>query len=386
MLSHFSLFSGIGGIDFAAEMAGFTTVGQCEFADYPTKVLEKHWPNVLRWRDVRDVTYESVRNRGIGEITLMSGGIPCQPHSVAGKRQASADERDLWPEYRRVISELRPKWILVENVPGLFSSENGRFFGNILRDLAALGYSVGWCVYGANDVGAPHKRDRVFIMGHVTSQRLQNGGRAQVADAGETESELERCGSLSRGIQALGYASGSGLSGKQWRRTGKEPENGHIESEKKDMADSESYNEGRMCGRDAEAFAGPSCGSKDVADTSSTGREERNASTESTGQAFDTGSGDEKHGGNSGDRQESGGTYNGATESGLGGDFDGISPRLYEHRWPALPGERQYEWEPPRVKTGAKNRVGRLKCLGNAVVPQQVYPILAAIAEMEGYE
>ncbi|MFA5715847.1 MAG: DNA cytosine methyltransferase, partial [Candidatus Paceibacterota bacterium] len=256
----------------------------------------------------------------------MSGGIPCQPHSVAGKRQASADERDLWPEYRRVISELRPKWILVENVPGLFSSENGRFFGNILRDLAALGYSVGWCVYGANDVGAPHKRDRVFIMGHATSQRLQNGGRAQVADAGETESELERCGSLSRGIQALGYASGSGLSGKQWRRTGKEPENGHIESEKKDMADSESYNEGRMCGGDAEAFAGPSCGSKDVADSDNEPGLQTNKAIGTIGSKQNTRD----------NVSRGGGGYKPGSdwwelESGLGRGLDGISPGLHEH-------------------------------------------------------
>lgn len=155
----------------SAEWAGFTTVGQCEFADYPTKVLEKHWPNVPRWRNVRDATAESIRERGIGEITLLSGGFPCQPHSLAGKRQASSDERDLWPEFRRVISEVTPKWVLGENVPGLFTSNDRRFFGGILNDLASLGYSVGWCTYGADDVGAIHKRDRVFIIAHAKIQQ-----------------------------------------------------------------------------------------------------------------------------------------------------------------------------------------------------------------------
>lgn len=173
MLTHFSLFSGIGGIDLAAEWAGFQTVGQCEFADYPTKVLEKHWPDVPRWRDVRDVTAESIRERGIGEITLLSGGFPCQPHSVAGKRQASADVRDLWPEFRRVIGEVTPKWILGENVPGLLTSDDRRFFGRILFDLASLGYAVGWATYGANDIGAPHKRERVFIVANTTSEGLE---------------------------------------------------------------------------------------------------------------------------------------------------------------------------------------------------------------------
>ena len=162
-----------GGIDLAAEWAGFESVGQCEFADYPTKVLEKHWPDVPRWRDVRDVTGESIRERGIKEITLLSGGFPCQPHSVAGKRKASDDERDLWPEYRRVISEVTPRWVLGENVPGLLTSEFGQFFRGILRDLSELGYSVGWATYGANAVGAFHQRSRLFIVAHANDRRSQ---------------------------------------------------------------------------------------------------------------------------------------------------------------------------------------------------------------------
>lgn len=166
MLTHFSLFTGIGGIDLAAEWAGFKTVGQCEFADYPVKVLEKNFPSVQRWRDVRDVTDKSIRESGIESITLLSGGFPCQPHSIAGKRRASTDERDLWPEYKRIISEVRPKWVLGENVPGLLSSEDGRFFRGILRDLSQMGYSVGWATYGASIVGAVHRRERVFLIAY----------------------------------------------------------------------------------------------------------------------------------------------------------------------------------------------------------------------------
>lgn len=175
MITHFSLFTGIGGIDLAAEWAGFQTVGQCEFADYPTKVLEKHWPDVPRWRDVRDVTAESIRDRGIGEITLLSGGFPCQPHSVAGKRLASADERDLWGEYARIVGEVKPKWVVAENVSGLLSSESGRFFGRILNDLAILGYDAGWCSTRASWVGAVHQRERVFTIAHLNSFRRKGG-------------------------------------------------------------------------------------------------------------------------------------------------------------------------------------------------------------------
>ena len=171
-LTHLSLFSGIGGIDLAAEWVGFESVGQCEFADYPTKVLEKHWPDVPRWRDVRDVTAANFLERtGLTAPTLLSAGFPCQPHSLVGKRKASDDERDLWPELRRVLGEIRPRWFLGENVRGLLSSESGRFFGGILRDLAALGYRVGWCLYGANRLGAVHQRERVFILAYTPSRQ-----------------------------------------------------------------------------------------------------------------------------------------------------------------------------------------------------------------------
>lgn len=165
-LTHLSLFTGIGGIDLAAEWAGFETVGQCEFAEYPTKVLEKHWPDVPRWKDVRELTAKSIREKGIGKVTLLSGGFPCQPHSLAGERKASGDERDLWPEFRRIIGEVNPRWVLGENVRGLLTSEDGRFFRGILRDFADMGFNVGWCTYPAAWVGAIHRRERIFIVAH----------------------------------------------------------------------------------------------------------------------------------------------------------------------------------------------------------------------------
>jgi len=181
-LTHLSLFSGIGGLDLAAEAAGFTTVGQVEYADFPRKVLEKNFPDVERWKDVREFTVDDFRRRtGYPTVDVLSGGFPCQPHSLAGKRLASCDERDLWGEMRRVICEVRPGWVVAENVPGLLSSEHGRFFAGVLRDFSGMGYSVGWCVLSAFEVGAYHRRERIAIVAYANGKSVQrlrrnNGG------------------------------------------------------------------------------------------------------------------------------------------------------------------------------------------------------------------
>ncbi len=157
-----SLFAGIGGIDLGLERAGMECAWQVEIDDFCNRVLEKHWPHVKRYRDIREVGATNLE-----PVDLLCGGFPCQPHSLAGKRQASADERDLWPEYARLIRELRPRWVLAENVPGLLSSEIGRFFGGILRDLAESGYDAVWEVLPAAAVGAPHIRERIWIVANA---------------------------------------------------------------------------------------------------------------------------------------------------------------------------------------------------------------------------
>ena len=166
-LTHLSLFSGIGGLDIAAEMAGFKTVGQCEWADYPTKILEKHWPDVPRWRDIRTLTKESFHERtGLHTVDIVSGGFPCQPFSIAGKQGGKDDDRYLWPEMLRVIRELRPSWVLGENVPGIVNLA----LDQVLSDLENEGYASQAFIIPACGVDAPHKRDRVAILAYSVNR------------------------------------------------------------------------------------------------------------------------------------------------------------------------------------------------------------------------
>ena len=142
-----SLCSGIGGLDLAAKWAGMTTVAFCEIDDYACKDIERRFPGVPIYRDVRELTAERLKQDGISRIDIVTGGFPCQPHSVAGKRLASFDDRDLWDDHKRLLCETGAAWGVFENVPGILSSEAGRFFARVLRDLAAIGFDAGWFTF-----------------------------------------------------------------------------------------------------------------------------------------------------------------------------------------------------------------------------------------------
>lgn len=167
------LFSGIiGGFSLGLERSGgFKTVAFCEIEPFCRRVLKKHWPEVPQYDDVRTLTADRLAADGIG-VDAICGGFPCQDVSVAGKRAGLDGKRSgLWAEFARIIGELRPRYVIVENTPGLLSLGMGR----VLGDLAALGLDAEWHCIPAGALGAPHERDRVWIVAHTHGEGFQIG-------------------------------------------------------------------------------------------------------------------------------------------------------------------------------------------------------------------
>lgn len=170
-----SLFSGIGGLDLAAEWAGIKTVAFCEQDKFCQRVLAKHWPGIPIFDDVR-----TLKGDQIGTVDLIHGGYPCQPFSAAGKRLGEQDPRHLWPEFFRLVRELRPRWVVGENVAGHVSMG----LDAVLADLGGAGYEARAFVFPAAAVGAPHRRERCFIVGHAPSEGKR---RVSVCERGSLE-------------------------------------------------------------------------------------------------------------------------------------------------------------------------------------------------------
>lgn len=168
-----SLFSGIGGLDIGFSAAGFDIIAQVENEPFCQRILTRHksewWPNATIFADVRDFGIADLPGIKPGDIAAIFGGFPCQPHSDAGKKLGADDPRNLWPDFRRIISEFRPRTLLLENVPGILSGTG--YAITVIENLTEMGYDAKWGTIQAADTGAPHKRERWFCVAYDNGQR-----------------------------------------------------------------------------------------------------------------------------------------------------------------------------------------------------------------------
>ena len=162
-LNHLDLFSGIGGFSLGLEATGgFETKAFCDIEEYPRQVLQKHWPHVKQYKDIKELNYERLKADGINSIDIITGGYPCQPFSVAGRQKGEEDPRHLWPEYFRLVKELRPTWVIGENVSGHIKLG----LDTVIKDLESEDYSVRPFSISASSIGANHQRERIWIVAY----------------------------------------------------------------------------------------------------------------------------------------------------------------------------------------------------------------------------
>lgn len=199
-MRHGSLFSGIGGFDLAAEWMGWENVFHCEINDFCKKVLNYYWPDAKSYSDITTTDFTVHR----GSIDIVSGGFPCQPYSLTGKRKGKADDRHLWPQMLRAIREIQPRWVVGENVPGLLNWNRGVVLDEIKADLETEGFEVfPPLVLPAAGKDAPHRRDRVWIVAHSNDEqreRKKRGFQSEFNDGDKStisDTESKRIGGLS---------------------------------------------------------------------------------------------------------------------------------------------------------------------------------------------
>ncbi|WP_244944323.1 DNA cytosine methyltransferase [Paenibacillus polymyxa] len=461
-MNHLSLFSGIGGIDLACHWAGMKTIAFCEREPFPRAVLAKQFPGVPIYDDVCRLTAARLKEDGLlgpgRTIDLISAGYPCQPFSNAGKRKGTEDDRHLWPEVARILREIRPRWFIGENVAGHISLG----LDDVLTELESIGYTGQAFVIPSAAVGAPHRRDRVFIVGyaeHDGSYGAEIGRSPYKAGDNDSQgqsqtSQFERA-SRSRSNEAMAYTDSVGHSSQQ-RCTARS--DGEKDSEQREHLFCGSGNYGEVVAHssskglegDARTELSRKCSRSSVRgenvaystsfrqpeswkslESSDTAKSDAGQTSESLHDRIGAERATQSYLGrvsdglsvgldkyrrviNNGFTDESRSdlvdtsiysqgmkrsalsrsyrwsrsksrnqfTREGTTQSSLGRVLDGLSARLDQHQWPAGLGQPQRDWEPPRTAAGVKNRVGRLKALGNAVNPLQIYPVVAAISHI----
>ena len=206
---HIGLFEGIGGFSLAASHMGWKTITTCEINPFGQRVLKYYWPNAYHHSDIKTLNYDTINSElsnrfGEGwrnDDIIITGGFPCQPYSLAGKRLGTADDRHLWPEMLRIIREVQPTWVVGENVFGLINWNGGLVFDEVQTDLEAEGYEVQAVILPACSVGAPHRRDRVWFIAHsmqVQREREIRGLESKFVASCEFAIAYTKCEGLER--------------------------------------------------------------------------------------------------------------------------------------------------------------------------------------------
>jgi DNA (cytosine-5)-methyltransferase 1 len=355
LLKHLDLFSGIGGFSLGLEATGgFETVAFCDVEEFPRKVLQKHWPDVKQYKDIKELTYERLKADGINTIDIITGGYPCQPFSVAGRKKGEEDPRHLWPEYFRLVKECRPTWVIGENVGGHIKLG----LDTVLENLESEGYAVRTFSIPASAVGANHKRERVWIMAY--SERNDNQRKVSGVNGEKKKISKE-------------YREDNSTTRKFSRTSSiRETDNGDVEDTRRSLWQGSEFqrqneNETREGHADQHQRSG-SPSEFDVANTksiSSYGGEVR------------------EHQKESGEERTIGIETGRVSSNGANTNSERLQGQRSEYQLSESQGEEQIGWdgwwefEPDvgRVAHGVPNRVDRLKGLGNSLVPYVPYLI-----------
>jgi DNA (cytosine-5)-methyltransferase 1 len=389
MIKILDICSGIGGFSLGLEATGgFDTVAFCEFDDFCCKVLNKHWPNVPIYKDLKEIGNDP--ERIIQEFDLICGGIPCQPFSLAGKQKGKEDDRHLWPYMYAIVKSKKPTWVIVENVGGFVNVA----LDDVCLDLETQGYATQSFIIPACSVEAPHKRDRIWILGKYTSEfekPLVDTDSIRPHEHKTTEEESSRRGSEtsttttsndvanSKELEDHEHDNGERTQQDREHRVSQQPRGEGSLGGKQDVADPKLVSSDSISDSGSNTKTESEQGKKTGNLDRSSGRQDvaysNSEGLEGSEEAGDTQKSREERE-QLASRQDSS-LSKGHTQSELGGVADGIPTRLDGHLG--------FEREPniPRVATGIPDRVNRLKALGNSIVPQIVYNIGLAILEEE---
>jgi len=351
MLKHLDLFSGIGGFSLGLESAGLVeTVAFCDFDKYCQQVLNKNWPGIPVYGDVKELNYEKLQADGIDKIDIITGGYPCQPFSVAGRKKGEEDPRHVWPEMFRLVKELRPTWVIGENV----GNHVKLGLDSVLSDLESEGYSARTFSISASSIGANHKRERLWILAYSERNGLtstKNGRGIEEAIRKEQEGQnnslnSERASSLSETRSDVANSERLGREERAQEPTEFERE----ESSNKSDHCGEGCTECKSClhvansGNESEPLLSNSGSNNEVVEL----KGEKAGLT---------------------NRESSGENVADSNSAGLQEQWEPITTEQEDQ---ATQCGSWWSVEPDvgRVANGIPNRVDRLKCLGNSVVPQ----------------